>query len=123
MAKILLIDDDDLVRKTVERLLRKNGYEVSGASSAAEAVRLAAQDVFDAVISDIRMPHENGIEAIRQIKTLYESKSIRAAFLLITGYAEEDTPAHAIQLGINKFIFKPFDNELFLCLACLVRAL
>lgn len=110
-SKILLIDDDTLVVKSLKRLLEANGYEIECASNAVDGISLAATVDFDLVISDIRMPGENGIIAIQKIKEIYGKKGVDCGFLLITGYAEEDTPEHAIRLGINKFLFKPFDNE------------
>ncbi len=112
--KILLIDDDLLVSKSLARLLEKNGYEVGTAHNAPDGIALAAVTNFDLIISDIRMPGQNGIVAVQKIKEIYEKKNIYAGFLLISGYAEEDTPEHAIRLGINKFLFKPFSNEIFL---------
>lgn len=112
--RILLIDDDVLVSKTLERLLKHSGYEVVSVNSAKEAIAIAEQSTFDLVISDIRMPGQSGIIAVQKIKELYEQKHIHAGFMFITGYAEEDSPEHAIRLGVNKFLFKPFDNEKFL---------
>lgn len=112
--KILLIDDDELVVKTVSRLLAAKGYQVETAPNAIEAISKAAVSDFDLVISDIRMPGDNGIIAIEKIKKIYDERKVICGYLLISGYAEEDTPAHAIRLGVDKFIYKPFDNEVFL---------
>ncbi len=111
MARILLIDDDPLVIKSLENLLVKQGYEVECARNAVDAISLVAVKDFDLVISDIRMPGENGIIAIEKIKKIYKEKQIFCSFMFISGYAEEDTPEHAIRLGVDKFLFKPFDNE------------
>ena len=110
-TKILLIDDDALVAKSLQNLLMRNGYDVVVAGNAKEGISKASLEEFVLVISDIRMPGQSGIVAIQKIKELYETKGIRCAFILITGYSEEDTPEHAIRLGVNKFLFKPFDNE------------
>ena len=112
--KILLIDDDNLVSKTLKKLLEKHGYEVETAPNAVDAVTAVAVKDFNLVISDIRMPGENGIIAIQKIKHVYEQKSVYCAYMFITGYAEEDTPEHAVKLGVNRFIFKPFENADFL---------
>lgn len=114
IPKILLVDDDDLVRASLQKVLKKKGYEVDSAVNAIEAISLAAVKEFDLVISDIRMPGENGIIAVEKIKKIYEEKGHIAGFIFISGYAEEDTPAHAIRLGVDKFLFKPFDNQKFL---------
>lgn len=112
--KILLIDDDPLVAKTLKKLLERAGYRVTSATSAKEGIALAGASDFNLVISDIRMPGQSGIVAVQKIKEAYEAKGVPCGFMFITGYAEEDSPAHAIRLGVNKFLFKPFDNEAFL---------
>lgn len=112
--KILLIDDDTLVVKTLSRLLTTKGYKVETALNAIEAISKVAVSDFDLVISDIRMPGDNGIIAIEKIKQIYEERKIVCGYILISGYAEEDTPAHAIRLGVDKFIYKPFENVVFL---------
>ena len=112
--KILLIDDDDLVVRSLKRLLTSKGYSVETANSALEAIAIAAVTNFDLVISDIRMPGENGIAAIEKIKSIYTSKKLTCGYIIISGYAEEDTPAHAVRLGVSKFLYKPIDTDLFL---------
>ncbi len=114
IPKILLVDDDPLVIKSLKNLLVKQGYEVECARNAIDAISLVAVKDFDLVISDIRMPGENGIIAVEKIKKIYKEKQILCSFMFISGYAEEDTPEHAIRLGVDKFLFKPFDNEVLL---------
>lgn len=111
--KILLIDDDALVLKTVERLLSSKGYKVDAVPSALEAVSKAANTDYDLVISDVRMPGENGIIAIEKIKGIYSQRRHICGYMFLSGYIEEDTPAHAIRLGINKFLQKPFESDEF----------
>jgi 3-oxoacyl-[acyl-carrier-protein] synthase II len=111
IPKILVIDDDELVVKSLKNLLKRKGYEVECVNSALEAVALVAIKDFDLVISDIRMPQENGIVAVEKIKKIFTEKRHVSGFMFISGYAEEDTPAHAIRLGVDKFLYKPFDNE------------
>lgn len=112
--KILVIDDDDLVAKSLKALLSKSGYSVALARNAEDALALVAAENFDLVISDIRMPITNGVVAVRKIKDIYKERGIECRYIFISGYAEEDTPEHAIQLGVDKFIYKPFDNETLL---------
>jgi len=111
--KILFVDDDTLVRKSLENFLKREEYTVVTAASAQEAANHAMSIDFDVVISDVRMPQENGIVAIQKIKEIYEPKGHICGYILITGYAEEDTPEHAIRLGIDKFILKPLDINIF----------
>ena len=113
-SKILLIDDDLLVSKTLRLLFQKKAYSVDCAANAIEALTLAAVNEYDIVISDIRMPGENGVIAVEKIKKIYQDKHIYCGFIFISGYAEEDTPAHAVRLGVTRFLFKPFSNDAIL---------
>jgi 3-oxoacyl-[acyl-carrier-protein] synthase II len=114
MIRILLIDDDVLVSKSLKKLLEKQGYRVEVAQNAIEGITLAAKIDFNLVVSDIRMPGDNGVVAVQKIQDIYKSKSVPCRYIFISGYAEEDTPSHAIKLGVDKFLYKPFDNEQFL---------
>lgn len=111
--KILLIDDDELVVKSLKKILVATGYIVQTANNAIEAVSKVAVEDFDLVVSDIRMPGESGVIAVEKIKRIYETRKVLCGFMFISGYAEEDTPAHAIRLGVSKFLYKPFDNAEF----------
>lgn len=108
--KILVVDDEELIRRTIAKILKKADFEVVLAESGQHAIEIARSESFDMVISDVRMPGIDGIETIRRIKELQpEIHSI-----IITGYASEDTPVAALKLGVNDYIFKPFEVDTFL---------
>ena len=109
-GKVLVIDDDILVAKSVRNLLVGNGYEVSMAQSAEEGVQSAASSDFDLVISDIRMPGQNGVQAVERIKELLRSQGRQSNFIFITGYAEDQITQYAAAFGIGEFLLKPFDS-------------
>lgn len=108
--KILVVDDEELIRRTVAKILRKADHEVVLAADGAEAIELAKQESFDMVISDVRMPGIDGVETIRRIKEI--QPEIYA--IIITGYASEETPVQALKVGVNDYIFKPFEIDTFL---------
>jgi CheY-like chemotaxis protein/acyl-CoA thioesterase FadM len=113
--KILIIDDDKLVAKSVERLLKVKGYEVTLAHSGSEAIEISSKNSFDLIISDIRMPGMDGIETLKKIKEHQEkSDGPKCEFMAITGYAADDAPAEGAKLGITNFILKPFESTRFL---------
>lgn len=113
--KILVIDDDKLVAKSIDKLLRAKDYDVSLASSGNEALELITQNDFDLIISDIRMPGIDGIETIRRIKEYQDKKNnSKSEFMAITGYAADDAPTEGAKLGITNFILKPFESKKFL---------
>ena len=111
MAKsILLIDDDMLVLMTVKRLLTREGYKVSTALSGRTALRRIGEGNFDLIMSDIKMPHMDGIETVKKIREYLaknNKKSIPEVF--ITAYAKEDIYQDALALKASGYIQKPFD--------------
>ncbi len=110
MEKILLVEDDIHVLKSLAKLLRESGYDVETAASGLEAVELAQKDEFCMVITDVRMPGIDGIEALGKIKS-YQPDARR---LVITGYAGDDAPIRAIHLSVDDYLMKPFPPEKFL---------
>ena len=113
--KILLIDDDKDVLKSLERLLGGAEYAVTAVCDSLKAVEMVKNDTFDLIISDIRMPNLGGIETIKTIK-MHQNKrdGHKSEFLVITGYADDDAPREGASLGITNFMIKPFDSDVFL---------
>ena len=114
MSKILLIDDDELVRRSVLKVLEHEGYLAEVAESADQAIEKTKQTSFDLIISDIRMPGKNGVEAIKEIRRLFDQAGVGdIPIIFITGYAEMSDQLNAESLG--EVILKPFDlNRLIL---------
>ncbi len=108
--KILVIDDEAMVTESVKKLLKKSGYEVEIAHSGAEAIKKIKDANFNLIISDIRMPGEDGIEIIKNIRSyLRENKRDLIPEILITGYASQDKYKSAIELKVRAYLNKPFD--------------
>ncbi len=106
--KILVIDDDDLVRRSVQGILRLEGYESVCAKDAFEALEKIRNAEFDLIISDIRMPGKNGVEAVREIRKMFNENTRKdIPIIFITGYAEVSVELDAEALG--EVILKPFD--------------
>lgn len=108
--KILVIDDDDLVLKSFQSLLKKAGYDVITADCYDDALVKFNTTTFDLVLSDIRMPGKNGVEAVTDI----QSNLIRAGkkdlpIIFITGYSKESIQLNASFLG--EVLSKPIDSE------------
>lgn len=110
MSNILLIDDDELVRKSVERLLIKAEYSVVCADGVDQALDAIREQEFDLIVSDMRMPGKNGVEVVREIKKIVNHKNPRdIPIIFITGYAESVVELKAEIYG--EVILKPFDLE------------
>jgi len=106
--KILVIDDEEILTITFVKLLETAGYAVLVASRGEDAVIMAEEDDFDLIICDIRMPGQDGVKTIQQIKNLRGKKEIPVIF--ITGYADEILEKEANRLDPIAYIYKPFDT-------------
>lgn len=112
--KVLLIDDDPLVGGTVLTMLKRQGYQVEAVLSGSEALERVVEESYDLIISDIRMPGMNGIQAIEAIQTLHRQTGRICGFMFITGFAEENSPENTIRIGVSDILMKPLDAQEFL---------
>jgi len=113
--KILIIDQEPSVLKTLENLLVKKGYQVRSALKGEEALGLIKSEPFQLVIMDIRMPDVDGLEFIKQVKNLDDEIEI----IVITGFASIENAVIALRdSGAADFIAKPLDNidQLFIAI-------
>lgn len=112
---ILLIDDEELVTKTLLKFLKKEGYAASLAKSGREALEKVRRTDFQLIICDVRMPEMDGIETIRHIRAELEKSNKRPIpEVMITGYADVDKYEFAMELEVTDYLYKPFDNVDFL---------
>jgi len=108
-AKILIVDNDRNVRKSLVRALQDDDYEISTAGSGAEGLELMRKKRFHLVISDYRMMKMDGVKFLMKVKKL----SVDTCRIMLTGYADEGIAVAAINEGhVYKFFMKPWDDEL-----------
>lgn len=108
MYKIMLVDDEQRILSSLNRLLRSNEWELELYSSPKDALARARCCIFDVIISDYRMAELNGIDFLKEIKSL-QPDSMR---ILLTASTESNTLIQAINdAGAFRFITKPWDNE------------
>ena len=105
--KILVVDDERSMRELLEILLLKHGYDVQCAESGVEALDLIRSQPFDLVITDIRMQPVNGLEVLKQCKTI----SPRTTVIMISAYASTELAVEAMNEGAYDYFPKPFNNE------------
>ena len=109
--RILIIDDEEIVIRSVCLLLEKSGYEVYVVKNGQDAVAIAEESKFDLIIADIRMPGMNGVEAVKRIhKVLRKKKESLLPVIFITGYADKGIEKQAQELKPVGYLYKPFDN-------------
>ena len=105
--KILIIDREWDIRKTLETLLRKEGYQVRSASRDEEAIDIFKSEPFDLVIMDINMPGTNGLQVMRKIKKLDDEIEI----IILTGSVSIENAVKALRHdGAFDFLTKPLEN-------------
>jgi CheY-like chemotaxis protein len=115
MKKILIIDDEEIVTKSLQKLLKKEGYQTTIAKSGSEAIEKVKRTDFDLIICDVRMPQMDGITTIKEIRRyLKENNRPQPPEVVITGYADLDKYQAAIDLEVADYLYKPFDTQDFL---------
>jgi len=106
-ARVLIVDDESNMRKTLGDILADDGYDVATAATGEEAVALCAAERFDIVLMDVRMPGINGVEAFRQIRRHQEGVRV----ILMSAYGLEDLKQAALDEGAIAFLAKPLDVQ------------
>ena len=107
MARILLIDDNEIVRATIRRVLTVSGHTVETAADGTVGLAIFAAAQFDVVVCDMHMPGEGGGATIRAIR----GRDSRVGIIAISGSGPSDTLAGASSLGADLTLGKPFANQ------------
>jgi len=105
--KILIVDDEKLMRVSLEDKLTKEGYAVNSLSNAVEGVKLLQSTNFDAVITDLRLPRMDGIDFLREIK----KASPDTVVIIMTAYGSIENAVTAMKEGAYDYVTKPFSLE------------
>ncbi len=106
-ARVLIIDDDEIIRKSCEKVLTPEGYIVVPASSGVEGLRLLSKTPIDLVLTDLRMSDMDGIEVLKKVKETGPDIEV----IIITGYGTIKSAIEAIRHGAYDYIEKPFPPE------------
>lgn len=105
--KILVVDDDPNLRKTLADILKLKGYVAQVAASGAEAIAFTEHEIFSLALVDLRLPDMTGIEVITQIKVI----SPLTEAIILTGHASIDTAVDATRSGAFSYILKPYQID------------
>ncbi len=105
--KVLIVDDEKLMRVSLEDKLIKEGYSVSSLSNAVEGVKLLQSTNFDAIITDLRLPRMDGIDFLREIK----KASPDTVVVIMTAYGSIENAVTAMKEGAYDYVTKPFSLE------------
>lgn len=101
--RVLVVDDEEVVRLGYRRVLSTDGFRVIAAGGGAEALELMAGDRFDVVLLDLRMPGMDGLDVLRAIKERWPESEV----VVVTGFPSIETAKEAVKLGAYDYIAKP----------------
>lgn len=104
--KILVVDDEEIMRSLMTKILQKAGYSVQTADCGAEALKALRTNKIDIVMSDVKMPDGSGFDLLREIKATYSG----IAVIMMTAYADSYTIKDALIYGADEYITKPFKH-------------
>jgi len=107
MKRVLIIDDDRRMRRTLQIVIERMGLESTAASGASEAREQLASARFDLVLTDLKMPEASGIDLLEEIRAEHPTLPV----ILITAYGTIQTAIEAMRKGASDYVLKPFDNE------------
>jgi len=103
-AHILIVDDEQVIRNGLQKVLERDGQRVTVACSGVQALESLQKHAFDLVITDLKMPGMNGLEVLKTIRRLQPLVPV----LIVTGYATAEMATEALVSGAFDFLSKPF---------------
>ncbi len=106
-ATILIVDDEKRIRHLLSLLLERNGYETAQAKDGLEAFEMMKEAAYDLLISDIKMPHLDGMGLLKALR----KKEIYTPVIFITAFATVESSVEAMRAGASDYITKPFEEE------------
>lgn len=105
MARVLIIDDEKSIRKTMREILEYERYQVDEAENGMDGLKMLGEEIYDVVLLDIKMPRMDGMEVLEQIMKNYSDIPV----IMISGHATVDIAVEAVKKGAFDFISKPPD--------------
>ncbi len=106
-VSILIVDDEQMMRNLLEKILIREGYKILSAGNGAEALEVLQSSRIDMVISDIKMPRMNGFDLLKVLKEEYPEIGV----IMMTAYGDTYTVKDALLLGADEYITKPFKSH------------
>jgi DNA-binding NtrC family response regulator len=106
-ARILVVDDEEIVIRSCLRILEGNGFQIETARDGREALQQVEQNAYDIMILDIMMPNVSGLDVLQRVKESHPDIEV----IMITGLSQIDTAVQAMKLGAFDYISKPFEPD------------
>lgn len=106
-VKILVVEDEAMMRNLLLKILESEGYRVALASSAQEALEILERERFDLMLSDVKLPGMNGFELLEKVKSRWDDMAV----IVMTGYGDAYTVKEALMKGADEYLSKPFKSH------------
>ena len=106
-AKILCVDDEDVILDSFRKILVLDGYSVDTVTSGYQALNLIKSHHYDFVFTDLKMPEMDGVEVTKSVKYLRPDIDV----IIVTGYATVETAVDSMKLGAMDYVQKPFTED------------
>jgi len=106
-ASILVVDDEDVVRRSYARILGEMDCVTQAAADGEQALHAMEQRAFDVILLDVRMPGAQGLDVLKSIKRRWPASEV----VIITGYPTVESARQALQLGACDYLAKPADPD------------
>ncbi len=103
---ILVVDDEEMMRTLLSKILQRDGYNILTAEDGAHALELLQSEKIDLVISDVKMPRMSGFDLLKHIKEEHPKIGV----IIMTAYGDTYTVKDALLLGADEYITKPFKS-------------
>ena len=111
LGRVMVVDDEENIRKIVRMTLTKTGYDVVEAEDGEQAVKVLKSNdnplMVDVIICDIRMPKVNGVEAIQYFRSQFPSIPV----IVLTGYPDTDLAVSLLKQGVVDYVTKPVEGD------------
>jgi DNA-binding NtrC family response regulator len=106
-ARILIVDDDENIRKVIALILTDDGYMVESVDTAKKAIEITKKKFFNLALIDVRLPDMEGIELLTKVR----ETTPKMRKIIITGYPTLQNAMEAVNRGADAYILKPFDMD------------
>lgn len=106
MQKILVVDDEEMIRKLISKYASFEGYTVTEAAGGLDAISICAEKDFDIIILDIMMPDLDGFSVCRELR-----KTKRTPVIMLSARGEEYDKIHGFEVGVDDYVVKPFSPK------------